>query len=137
MFGKRDEGLPLSMDKVDTIIGKGTEFSGTIKASGLLRIEGKVEGEIESSGDVVLAEGSEVNAELKARHSVIAGTYSGNISLEGKLEIRATGKVRGDVRVAGLVIEDGAHFDGKCEMDLNRGQEKNLKLIKSDQKLVN
>ena len=54
-----------------------------------------------------------MNAELKARNAVIAGTYKGNISLKGKLEITNTGRVLGDIKVGTLVIDNGAFFDGK------------------------
>ncbi|HHW01380.1 MAG TPA: polymer-forming cytoskeletal protein [Thermoanaerobacterales bacterium] len=136
MFGKKTEGASLSMDKVDTILGSGTEFNGKIKAAGILRIEGKVEGEIESTGDVIITENGVVNADIKARHAVIAGTYSGNVWLEGKIEIRSTGKVIGDIKVASIVIEDGGLLEGKCEMQ-NRAHEKGLKLVKNEQKAAN
>jgi len=132
MFGKKSEGVSVSMDKVDTILGAGTEFNGKINAAGILRVEGKVEGEIESTGDVIITEGGMVNADIKARHAVISGSFNGNASLEGKLEIRATGKVIGDIKVASIVIEDGGLLEGKCEMQ-NIAHDKTLKLVKNEQ----
>ncbi|MDD4568680.1 MAG: polymer-forming cytoskeletal protein [Tepidanaerobacteraceae bacterium] len=134
MFGRRSEPTTMTVDKVDTILGKSAEFSGKIKSSGILRIEGSFEGEIECEQDLIITEDGRVNADLKARHAVIAGTYQGNILLQGKLEIKNSGKVTGDVKVGTLVIEDGAIFDGKCEMN-SEGQEKNLKLVKKERKM--
>jgi len=118
MFGKKNEiGAAItSFEKVDTIIGKGTEFSGRIKSAGIVRIEGKMDGELETSQDVIIVEGALINANIKARHAVISGVYNGNIVLDGKLEIRNTGQVFGDVKVAGIVIEDGGVFKGQCNM---------------------
>lgn len=132
MFGKKTDGISVGTDKVDTIFGSSTEFIGKIKAAGILRIEGKVEGEIESTGDVIITESGMVKADIKARHAVIAGSFNGNASLEGKMEIRATGKVIGDIKVAGIVIEDGGLLEGKCEMQ-NISHERNLKLVKNEQ----
>ena len=134
MFGKRSEPTKVNIDKIDTILGKSAEFNGKIKSSGLLRIEGKFDGEIECEQDLIITESGRVNAELKARNAVIAGTYEGNILLKGKLEITNTGKVTGDIKVATLVIEDGAFFDGRCEMQ-GEGHGKNLKLVKKDRKI--
>lgn len=134
MFRKRSEPVIANIDKIDTIIGKGAELNGKIKSSGLLRIEGKFDGEIECEQDLVITEGGRVSAELKAQNAVIAGIYQGNILLEGKLEIKNTGKVTGDIKVGALVIEDGAFFDGKCEMN-GEGHGKNLKLVKNDRKM--
>lgn len=136
MFGKKTEDGSINVDKVDTLLGKGTEFNGKIKANGILRIEGQAEGEIESSGDVIITEGSTVKANISARNAMIAGEYIGNIFLDGKLEIRATGKVIGDIKVASLVVEDGGLLEGKCEMQ-KKGQNANLKLVKNEQKAVN
>ncbi len=105
-----------SFDKVDTIIGKGTEFKGTISSAGVVRIDGRVEGEILHRGDLIVGETGTVVANIKARHVTVAGEVRGNVEAEGKLEIVPTGRLFGDVKVAGLVIADGAVFRGASEM---------------------
>lgn len=132
MFGRKKEVAVVNADKIDTILGKNVECSGKLSSQGIVQVEGKFEGEIECTQDLIICEGGSVNAEVKARHAIIAGNYTGNIELEGKLEIKSTGKVLGDIKVANLVIEDGAIFDGKCEMNQEGG--KNLKLVKNEQK---
>jgi cytoskeletal protein CcmA (bactofilin family) len=134
LFGRRSEPIKVNVEKVDTILGKTVELSGKIKSSGILRIEGSFDGEIECEQDLIITEGGRVNADLKARHAIIAGTYEGNIELEGKLEIKSSGKVMGDVKVGTLVIEDGAIFDGKCEMKSDE-HIKNLKVVKKERKI--
>ncbi|MCG0275110.1 MAG: polymer-forming cytoskeletal protein [Thermosediminibacteraceae bacterium] len=130
MFGKKTESVEINPEKVDTLIGKGTEIKGTVKASGVIRIEGKIEGELESAGDVIVTETGVVNAQLKARNAIVAGEVSGNILLSGKLEIKSSGKVLGDLKVESISIEDGALFEGKCEMN----KDKKTKITKTDQK---
>lgn len=103
-------------DKVNTVIGKDTCFKGSIKAKGLIRIDGEMEGEIETQGDVVIGEGGKVNLELKARHVAIAGRFEGSLEAEGKLEIKNSGIVIGSVKTYGLLIDDGAVFSGSMEM---------------------
>ncbi|MDI3533955.1 MAG: hypothetical protein PWQ82_320 [Thermosediminibacterales bacterium] len=128
MFGKKNGTAPpaVNTDKVDTVIGKGTEIKGTLNGTGVLRIDGKVEGEININGDLVIGETGKVMADINARHVTAAGEITGNISAEGKLEIISTGKVYGDINVMHLVINDGAVFEGKCEMNKksNESEEK-------------
>ncbi len=133
MFGKRSEPTIANTDRVDTILGKNAEFNGKIKSSGLMRIEGNFDGELECDEDLIISEGAKVTAELKARNAIIAGVYQGNIQLDGKLEIKSTGKVTGDIKVGTLLVEDGAFFDGKCEM---RGAERkpDLNLVEINKK---
>ena len=103
-------------DKVNMVIGKDTYFKGSIKAKGLIRIDGEMEGEIDTQGDVIIGEGGRVNLDLKARHVAIAGRFEGNLEAVGKLEIRSSGIVVGSVKTNALVVDDGAIFSGNLEM---------------------
>ncbi len=103
-------------DKVNTVIGKDTYFKGSIKAKGLIRIDGEMEGEIDTQGDVIIGEGGRVNLDLKARHVAIAGRFEGNLEAVGKLEIRSSGIVVGSVKTNALVVDDGAILSGNLEM---------------------
>lgn len=113
-------------DKVNTVIGKDTYFKGTIKAKGLIRIDGEMDGEIETQGDVVIGEGGKVALELKARNVAIAGRFEGNLEAEGKVEIKSSGVVIGSVKTNGLLVDDGAIFSGSMEM---RQQDQAAKLL--------
>lgn len=131
----KNKSVPIaSTDKIDTILGKDAKLTGEIKTSGLLRIEGNFQGDIECEKDLIITDSAKVDGNLRAKNAIIAGVYQGNIFLEGKLEIKSTGKVIGDIKVGALVVEDGAFFDGKCEMN-GEASDKNLKLIKNDKKL--
>lgn len=115
MFGKRPAEPPQPR-KVDTIIGKETRISGRIEAAGTIRIDGRVDGEIEADGDVVVGEPGRLVASIHARNVTVAGEVQGNIHAEGRLELLPTGKLYGDIKLAVLAIEDGAIFKGACEM---------------------
>jgi len=128
MFGKKDDTPPkVNTDKVDTIIGKDTEFNGTLQAKGVIRIDGKVDGEVLTQGDIIVGETGKIIGDVKARHITLAGEMHGNAIVEGRLEIISTGKLFGDIEVSSLVINDGAVFDGKCEMKNDKGDAANSK----------
>jgi len=103
-------------DKVDTIIGAGTLFVGEIQVKGTLRIDGRVEGKVICSGDVVVGESGAIEAEVRARAIKLGGTLKGNAYASGILELVNTGKLYGDIEVGKLVISDGAVFQGQCKM---------------------
>ena len=71
---------------------------------------------------MVIGEKGQVKANLRARNVLVAGLVKGNISALGKVEVASTGKIYGDLQVASLVIDDGAVFQGSCQM---RSEEKN------------
>lgn len=102
--------------KVDTIVGPEAHFKGTINSSGIIRIEGKVDGEINHQGDIAIGETGNVTADVKARNITIAGTVSGNVDASGRLELLSTARLVGDITVATLVIGEGAVFKGSSEV---------------------
>lgn len=106
-------------DKVDTIVGAGTVFIGDIDIKGTLRIDGRCEGKITSSGDVIVGENGHIVSAVQARNLQVAGTIKGTVKSSGLLEIMPTGKVYGDIEVGKVMIADGAIFEGQCRMHTN------------------
>ncbi|MBT9175838.1 MAG: hypothetical protein DDT20_00138 [Firmicutes bacterium] len=109
-------------DKIDTIVGAGAVFTGDLDIKGTLRVDGKYEGKITSSGDVVIGESGQLVATVQARNLQVAGTVKGGIKTFGVLEISSTGKVYGDIEVGKVIIADGAIFQGQCRMNSAEGQ---------------
>jgi len=103
-------------DRVETIIGAGTVLTGDLEIKGTLRIDGRCEGKISSSGDVVVGESGFIVATVEARNLQVAGTVRGGIKTGGILEISATGKVYGDIEVGKVIVANGAIFQGQCRM---------------------
>ena len=114
MFGGRKQEVDL--DRVDTIIGQGTEFKGTIKAAGTVRVDGAVEGEVTVNGDLIVSESGCLKANIRARHATIAGEIEGDTDLSGRLEITPTGKIFGQITVASLTVTEGGFLSGNCIM---------------------
>lgn len=101
---------------VETIIGKNTELKGTIISQGTVRIDGKLEGELISSGDVVVGETGVIQAQIKAKNLTVAGEVRGNVDISERLDLLATAKLFGDIKIKVLTIEEGAVFRGASEM---------------------
>ncbi|OEF97328.1 bactofilin family protein [Desulfuribacillus alkaliarsenatis] len=113
------------VDKVDTVVGPGTEFEGSIKATGIVRIDGKLKGSIETTGDIIIGDQGEVTADVDASNITIAGKIRGNISVKDKTTILQKGVVEGDIDTKSIVIEEGATFKGKCVMGEERKHSSN------------
>lgn len=107
----------ISADHIDTLVGEGTNLTGEIHAEGTLRIDGKIEGEIKAGGDVVVGEKGQVVANIEARNLTVGGLIRGNVTLTGELHLLPTGRLIGDAKVKGLIVDEGAVFKGRCEME--------------------
>jgi cytoskeletal protein CcmA (bactofilin family) len=75
-----------------------------------------VQGEIHATGNVEVDDDAKVNASLAGGDVSIRGHVSGPVTARKKLVVAKSGSLTGDVRVARLVIQDGATFSGKVSM---------------------
>lgn len=105
--------------RITTTLGQETVFNGVMKFRDSLKIDGKFDGEIVSSGFLFVENGAVVTANIKVGSVVIGGVVRGNIEATEKLEMLSTGKVFGNIKTAKLKIADGVQFEGKCEMIKN------------------
>ena len=115
MFGSKKQSVS-SSDPVGTIIGSDASFKGSINSQGTIRVDGQHEGDITTAGDLVVGENGQLKAKIKARSAIIAGKIEGNVEVADKLELLPTAKIYGDIKVGKLTINEGAVFDGACQM---------------------
>ena len=106
-----------SAERVTSVIGPGITWTGDLRGKGGIRIEGTVDGEIAVQGLVVIGESGKVNCRtLQAERLIVAGAVKGNIAC-GKLEIRSTCRIWGDVVTTSFTSEDGAFLRGQMRME--------------------
>jgi cytoskeletal protein CcmA (bactofilin family) len=102
--------------RIRTRLGKDTRLVGTLRFQDSVEISGALEGNIVAEGYLMIREGAEIRADIRAREIVVAGTVHGNIEATDRLEILETGQIYGNVRTAHFRVADGVIFEGKCEM---------------------
>lgn len=98
------------------IVAQGTSFDGKITSPGSLRVDGHVKGDIVLTGDLVIGPNGEINGNIDAQTVTVSGKISGNINVKNKLVLENKARIKGDIHAAKLIIDEGAVFDGKCEM---------------------
>ena len=102
--------------ELSTIVGKGSKVKGTLFVEGGVRIDGKVEGIIESNGFVTIGLSGIANANIKADECLVSGKVVGNIVCEDALELDKTADLTGDIIAKILKIHTGAVFNGNSSM---------------------
>ena len=108
-----------SLDSVagfTTSIGLGNIFTGTIGGSGHTIVLGRVVGNSELDGAVVVGESGCWIGDIAARHIVVAGQVEGSITAREKIEIVCTAKIRGSLTSPFIAIAEGAVHEGEIHM---------------------
>jgi len=112
----------IDLNSTDTLIGEGTHFEGKVKSEAGIRVEGHLTGDIICSGDVTIGEHGIADSHIHARHVIVAGQVKGNVTASGKLTIKATGKLYGNLTAKELSIESGGVFQGSSKMEIEQEQ---------------
>jgi cytoskeletal protein CcmA (bactofilin family) len=122
MFRKRDGSGPIlpsitPSERVTSVLGPGVSWKGDLLGSGGVRIEGALEGNIHLRGLLVISESGRVTSEtIVANTVIVGGVVRADITAE-KVEIRATGRVWGNVVTASFATEEGAFLRGQIRME--------------------
>ena len=105
------------MDKVVNI-GQSIHIKGELTGNEDLTIEGKVEGKIFlKDHNLTIGANGKITAEIQAKTVMVVGEVNGNITADDKVEVAASGTMRGDIAAPRVVLADGAKFKGTIDMD--------------------
>ena len=102
-----------SIKSVQTMIGVDVVIYGSVELENSIIVYGQIKGSIKTKGSVRLAKSAVVDGDVVGNDIRIAGLVEGNITSAGQVK---TCRVLGDITYRKLIIEDGAKFQGKCEV---------------------
>lgn len=98
------------------IISKGTKIVGDFNSEGDFRIDGAIDGNIKTSGKVVVGKDGFIKGTLQGTDAYFEGKFSGKLALSGTLTLKAASHIEGEVVVGKLAVEPGATFNVTCAM---------------------
>jgi cytoskeletal protein CcmA (bactofilin family) len=119
-------GTRPSADPLTATVGKGMVIKGQIRSAEHIHVDGEIEGTLHLPGfDLTVTTPGKIHGNITAREVDTAGTIEGNVEASRKVTIRKGGRLLGDLRTPGIVIEDGAYFKGKIEIVNSREEPDN------------
>jgi cytoskeletal protein CcmA (bactofilin family) len=98
------------------LIGETMRIKGDVFSSEEMRVDGEVEGRLESRNRLTIGVNGKANATIKANEIDVAGSVNGNVEAIERIVLRKGANLVGDVKTAGIVIEDGAYFRGGIDI---------------------
>jgi len=109
----------------ESIIGAEDFFNGNYRSERGVRVQGRVEGSIESKGHILIEDQAQVMADMTAEDITVAGRYNGKVECRRRFEITPSGVVTGEINTDLLVVQEGGYFDGKLKMKDRSGTGRN------------
>lgn len=96
----------------ETTLGEGVSFKGELEFERLLRIDGSFEGNLISSGKIIVGTSGKVKANIDMQEAIIEGHVQGNITVKDKIELRGGAVVEGDITAKNLCVDEGVSIIG-------------------------
>ena len=93
-----------------------TKIVGDIASQGPFRIDGTVEGNVKTTGKIVVGKSGFIKGTLQGENADFEGKFSGKLILSGTLSLKATAHIEGEVHITKLAVEPGATFNATCSM---------------------
>ena len=121
MIFKGDSGDNGPGGDLNGFVDRGSQLHGELRFENSFRVDGKVTGNIVSSGDLVVGNGGEIDADVQVGRIFVNGIVRGSVKASKQVQIAAGGKVFADLETPSLVIDGGAHFEGHCSMPRQQG----------------
>jgi cytoskeletal protein CcmA (bactofilin family) len=102
-----------------TVFGKSMKIIGEVTSDEELYLDGDLDGKLNLRNRLTVGPNSKVNANIKAQEIIVFGTIKGNVESETRVSLRTGASIVGDIKTAGIVIEDGAYFKGGIDISRN------------------
>lgn len=101
-------------------VGATAKIRGRVSGDGSLVVEGRIEGNVTLRGELTIAEGGVVSADVIEAESIdVSGNLDGEMRITGQLRAGQGANVRGNVTGGAVVLEEGAHFDGRIDNEFS------------------
>ena len=110
------------------IISEGTKIVGDLTSKGDFRIDGTIEGNVKTTGKIVVGKSGLIKGSLQATDAYFEGKFSGKLALSGTLTLKSSAHIEGEVISSKLAVEPGATFNVTCVMkgtvkEMNNGEQ--------------
>ena len=99
---------------INTIIGKGSSITGNLRINGFVRLDGDIDGNLETDGNIIIGDSARIKGDVKAKAVIVGGIVVGNILAQESVKMLSNSAVLGDVISRKVQVEDKATFHGHC-----------------------
>jgi len=117
-----DQGNELKRRRTDqipfSIVASDMTVIGDLETEGVIRIEGRIRGNVRVGAQVLVAQGAVIEGDLHTNEAVIAGQVTGAIHARERVELQASAQVAGDIHTPRIAIVEGAKVSGEVKMDV-------------------
>ena len=110
----RGHGAPV--EAALSIVSAGMKITGDVETSGVLKVDGEINGSVTGARQVLLGRGGTVRGNVAAAEVVVGGHVEGSVAAGDRLELQSTATINGDIETKSIVVLEGARINGLVRM---------------------
>ena len=110
-------------DENITLLARGVQLKGEIRVEGTVRIDGRLDGDIYTKGEVIIGEDGLVQGTITAGTVVSSGRIKATVKAAERVQLLKTAILIGEVRAPVLMMEEGAKIQGVTDMGVTAWSE--------------
>ena len=99
-----------------TVIGADAVFKGELSFEKGVRVDGRIEGKVNTKGHIAVSQGGHLQADVDAATVIVEGEVKGNLVAADRVELRKSARLKGDITASKLLVAEGAAFIGHCHI---------------------
>ena len=116
IFGKEEQsmksGRGANGETTLSIVSAGTNVTGDIECEGILKVEGRIDGNVKRARQVMVAKEGAIHGDVTAQEVVVGGVIDGNVTASDRLELQTTAVVNGEISTKSIIVMEGARING-------------------------
>ena len=99
---------------INTFIGPGSVISGDIRGNGFMRVDGDIDGNLETNGSIIISEKARIRGNVTSKAAIIGGIVIGDVCASESVRLLTSSAIIGDIVTRRIQIEDKVIFQGHC-----------------------
>lgn len=99
---------------INTMIGAGTFVNGILRVEGFVRIDGCVDGNVETTGRIIIGENAKIRGSVKAKAVITGGIIEGDVIAPEGVQLFSSSVVLGDIISRRIKAEKNSIIQGYC-----------------------
>jgi cytoskeletal protein CcmA (bactofilin family) len=116
---KFDKGTKMPNEKIEFCVSAESVITGNIQTKNDIRVDGQVDGDINTTGNVYISFGAKVSGNVTGMDIHIDGEVKGNINAAGEFMMYTNASLSGDIKAAGIRVEKGTVYDGRLSIAMD------------------
>jgi cytoskeletal protein CcmA (bactofilin family) len=120
---KQNQNMSTGPNEINRIV-EGTKFKGELECASSIRVDGSLEGSLNTVGKLVVGASGIVEGDVYCDSADVEGQILGTLNVKNRLFLKSTADIKGDIVFDKLVVEDGAKFRGQVSMQSEKSVSK-------------